>query len=497
MNKPVVLLKTLFMEGIRCPRLLWLRMNRPEFAEPFNAGTLHLFEVGHRVEVLARQLFDEGTLVERNLDRNSFQLIEQTECLIKQKVPILYEATFSDSKSLCRADILVKTGTNGKSRWNLNEVKMSTQVKDEHYLDTAFQCRCIEGREHKIDTINLVHINTDYTRIGDLNIRSLFSTEDITSIARQVSGECGKQVDKLSQMTSEPSAPEVIMGSRCKNPGRCPFFKYCHDSLPQGSIYEIPYGSHIIPQLINRDIKRIVDIPADIKLSDRQRSLVKSFRSGRPVIDIPAVNRFLKTIRYPVYYLDFETVSPCIPAVDNSSPYEKLPFQYSLHVRKKPEGELNHFEYLHDSATDPRRSLMQDLLRRIGKGGTIIAWNKSFEESVLKLITSRFPEFTDAVRSMLERFTDLIVPFRSGLYVDYRFKGSSSIKSVLPVLVPELSYKHMSIKRGDEASLLFELFLEGTMPAPEWQSYRTDLLRYCCLDTLAMVRIHEELLKLI
>jgi hypothetical protein len=257
----------------------------------------------------------------------------------------------------------------------------------------------------------------------------------------------------------------------------------------------LPYGKSLIPSLIESGITLLKDIPNGISLSTRQSALVKSATAGKPVINAHAINSFLSTIKHPAFYLDFETTSPCIPLLNNSRPYEKIPFQFSLHVQNKPKAGLQHYHYLPEQACDPRISLLEELLPLLGSHGSIITWNSSFEISVLKGLAKRFPQYSGSLNSIIDRIFDLIVPFRSGAYSDVRFAGSASLKKVLPVLVSSLTYTGMAISKGDDASLSYELFLEGKTLPEEWESIRNDLLVYCKLDTLAMVEIHEVLKK--
>ena len=306
-----------------------------------------------------------------------------------------------------------------------------------------------------------------------------------------------QQVNGFVKIAQSGDQPDTIIGSKCKTPSRCQFYDYCHREVPRSSVYELPYGHRIIPKLIDAGITLLKDISKTTPLSMRQQKLVESVKQQKPVVDVETLSAFLDTFTYPLYFFDFETVSPAIPQVENSKPYERIPFQYSLHILKKANGNLIHKEYLHDSRTDPRGTILSALIKDLEIEGSIVTWNKSFEESVLKSLAEVFPEYFNQINSLLPRIVDLIIPFRSGTYADFRFKGSASIKAVLPVLCPELSYKSLSVQRGDEASLLFEKYLEGTMPEEEWCEVKAGLLSYCRLDTLAMVEIYRKLLGVI
>jgi hypothetical protein len=243
-------------------------------------------------------------------------------------------------------------------------------------------------------------------------------------------------------------------------------------------------------------IHRLEDIPSSFPLSTPQATLVESARTKQPVINSGAIKEFLKQLKYPIFFLDFETISSAIPPYDNSSPFERIPFQFSLHVQEVKGGELQHYEFLPKTASDPRERLCKELLGLLGSSGSIVAFNAPFEESVLRTLSERLPKYSVKIYALLERFVDLIVPFKSGAYTDYRCQGSASLKKVLPVLVPSLSYGNLAIGKGDDASLQFQKFVDAQMSTTEWGTIRQDLLDYCAMDTLAMEEILNVLYKL-
>ena len=237
------------------------------------------------------------------------------------------------------------------------------------------------------------------------------------------------------------------------------------------------------------NVRYLKDIPNDLPLSERQRKTVLSARSDEAVIDAEGIKKFLDTLDYPLYFFDFETISSGIPLFDNSRPFENIPFQFSLHVQGKKDGPLAHHAFLHDQKNDPRKLLIREMLRLLGTTGSIVAYNMSFEKSVINGMIADVPQYSNELTALLPRFRDLIAPFRSAHYVHKDFHGSASLKSVLPVLVPSLSYDALEIREGGSASLAYEKWMMGEMTEEEWQKTHQALLDYCKLDTLAMVEI--------
>ncbi len=211
----------------------------------------------------------------------------------------------------------------------------------------------------------------------------------------------------------------------------------------------------------------------------------------KPYYDTAALKEFKQQVEYPIYYLDFETVMYGVPEFDESSPYQQIPFQYSIHVQKEKGSAHEHFEYLGDGVNDPRPKLIRQMLQHIDNTGSVMVYNATFEKTCIKKLAERFPEYAEELLAINERMVDLMTPFRMG-WVEYPgFNGSYSIKAVLPVLVPELSYKNLDIQEGLTASFTYaQLKFQDEETQAE---QRKQLLDYCCLDTFAMVKIFEKI----
>ncbi|MDO8549462.1 MAG: DUF2779 domain-containing protein, partial [Ignavibacteria bacterium] len=189
------------------------------------------------------------------------------------------------------------------------------------------------------------------------------------------------------------------------------------------------------------------------------------------------------------------TLSSVVPYFDGISPYQQIPFQYSLHVLDKPDGELKQFMYLHKENSNPAKALSKSLKANIGTKGTVLTWSESFEKNCNKSLGKLVPEFASFYEELNERVDDLMIPFSSNWYVHKDFGGSASIKKVLPVLVTELSYKELGIHEGAAAQRLWmESVLDGKRDDLKAQILN-DLEKYCKLDTLAMVEIYKQLFK--
>jgi hypothetical protein len=232
-------------------------------------------------------------------------------------------------------------------------------------------------------------------------------------------------------------------------------------------------------------------------LREKQAIQVKTTKTNQRVIDKDKIKEFIKTFQYPLYFFDYETMSSVIPQFDGMSPYQDYPFQYSLHVIDKPDGEVKHVEYLHDQASNPMPGLLKQLQADTGEIGTVLTWNMNYEKGCNDRMASLYPEYADFLGKLNERIEDLMTPFSKMWFFDKDFFGSASIKYVLPALVPELKHSNLDVSDGLHARRLWtETFLKGEHEGSEEQILE-ELSKYCTLDTYAMVRIYQLLRKIV
>jgi hypothetical protein len=245
-------------------------------------------------------------------------------------------------------------------------------------------------------------------------------------------------------------------------------------------------------ELFNSGIVHIEDIPDEFKLSDKQRLQVDVHKNKKTVIDKAGLKEFMDSVKYPLYFMDFETFMPAVPLYDNSRPYQQIPFQYALYYQKDKKSELESYEFLGSPETDARIPFIESLLQNTKRKGDILVYNKSFEITRLKEIARDFPDYADDIEERIERIKDLMLPFQKKYYYKPEMMGSYSIKNVLPALVPDLSYDGMPVADGGMAMIAYESLLYEKDP-DKIDAIRKNLLEYCKLDTYAMVRIWGEL----
>jgi hypothetical protein len=436
---------------------------------------------------LAKRLFPNGIDIPTGDFRGN---LNQTRKLLKENCP-LFEPAFYVDNVYSRLDILNPVE---ECIWDIYEVKGSTTVKDENINDVSFQRYCCQKAGLEIRKCFLVHVNNQYIKSGEIEPEKLFTTEDITN---QVEAIASKVVDKSNDMfdiIASAKCPDIGVGPYCNEPYPCPV-NSCWDSLPKNNIFELHRGGKKCFDLLNMGILHIVDIPSDIKLSSVQRIQQDCEKTGNCHFDKTAIQAFIGSLQYPLYYLDFETFNPMIPMYDGTRPYQKIPFQFSLDVVEKEGTNPVHYSFLADGNTDPRPKLLAELQKLLGNRGSIIVYNQTFEKGVLAELGERFLEDNTWVMGIHDRIVDLYVPFRDFNYYHPSQKGSASVKHVLPALTGK-SYDGLSIAKGDDASLAYFKMATGALGIQETAKARKDLEEYCGLDTQGMIWIVEELNRL-
>lgn len=431
---------------------------------------LHKMEQGKEIEDLANEFLRE-------------YLATSDHELIPQK-------TFTDGDYQARVDVL--TLDTNEQVYDIYEIKSSTAVSKDYIYDVAFQ-HVVCAASIPIRSVYLVLVNKEYVRTGELDISQLFFVEDLTEESNNLKDEVVSARESARQVAAQTSTEGL---TNCLKPNSCPCPSLCHPELPAYPIYSIPrLHKNKAKDLIGSGILSIEDVPADYPLSDRQTPHVMAVQQEEPVIDLDAIKIELRKLEYPLYFLDYETYNPAVPLFDGYRPYQHIVFQYSLHVLSEQGSPPEHFECLITEGGDPGEKIVAHLTQHIDEEGSVIVWNKSFEAGRNSDMAEMYPEYADFLLGINDRIYDLMDCFSKGYYVHADFHGSASIKNVLPVVVDDsdLNYESLSISRGDEAMLAWANITSGLVPDEQLEQTRKDLLRYCELDTLAMVKIWEFL----
>ena len=478
-----ILTKSNYLVGLECPRHLWIFFNQPEKIRKVTLAEEFKFKEGDKVGQMAKMLFPEGIDLPTDYKEN----IRESKDALKKKKP-LFEAGFELNNCFSRADILVPVG----DKWDIIEVKSGTEVKDINVHDVSFQKYVYESNGLKIRKCFLMHLNKEYFRKGKLDVKKLFVKEDVTSQVNIAIKDIKERIDKMFEIISSDKQPKagLLIDKMIKEGHHDCFTENCIDDLPENHVFCLYRGNKLACELFENGIMHIKDIPQHVKLNGKQNIQRECETKKKVYVDKEGIKQFLATLKYPIYYLDFETFSTAIPMFDGLKSYSQVPFQFSLHIAKKEGSKPEHHAFLYDGNGDPREDFAITLKRLIGEKGTVLVYNQSFEIGRLRELAEHFPEHKEWIDNVLKRIVDLLVPFREFNYYNPKQQGSASIKDVLPAITGK-SYKGMDIGDGGTASAEFY-----NMCYNNGKDVREDLLKYCELDTMAEVMIVDELGKI-
>jgi len=221
----------------------------------------------------------------------------------------------------------------------------------------------------------------------------------------------------------------------------------------------------------------------------------ESALSGKAHLDKAALAAFLGRVKYPVSFLDFETIATAIPLLEGVRPFQQVPFQFSLHILRSKESQPEHCWFLAGGREDPRREFMERLRVQLPLGGSVVVYNASFEMSRLKECAGRIPNYRSWVAQVKKRTIDLLTPFRAFNYYHPAQSHSMSMKAVLPALTGK-NYDHLEVQDGGTASSEFLRVTFGEVEPGERKRVRSAREEYCALDTLGMFWILQDLERL-
>jgi len=486
------LTKTNFIQYLNCPESLWLLKNKPnEYPNgEFSLFLEKLISEGYEVEEYAKQLFSTGI----NISESGSP--EHTKSIIESDGIVFFQPAFETFKgAFARVDILERKND---MTWHLYEVKSSSSIKTDnkhnHLKDACFQKYVLEECGYTISQVSIIHINKEYIKNGDIESSELLKVVEVTDDLNNIYSATANEINSaLNFINTNVSITNCSCVEKTRN-NHCDAFSYFNPEIENHSIYEINRISRKkISELRELGVIKISDIPADYKLSEKQQLQVDSNIKKEPIYKKGEIKNTLSALKFPLHFIDYETYPTAIPKVDKLSPHQHLTFQVSIHTLTES-GNLSHYEYLADKMELPDQ-LIQFMMETTGLIGTFISWHASFEKGRNSDMIALFPEYENYLNYMNANMFDLETLFNTA-YMDYRFLGKTSIKNVLPVLNSEFSYNHLEIQNGTMALDTWGRLVLDPDSFDDIEMVRKNLLAYCKLDTLAMVKIYQKLIKL-
>jgi hypothetical protein len=493
--------KSRYREGIQCSKILWLNEHKSEVRDESvkNQGVL---DTGNKVGDLAMGYY--GAYSEVPYNNNKSIMIAETKRLLDANTSIICEASFSYDGNFCSVDILRVCG----GEVEITEVKSSTSINPIYYDDIAFQYYVLSSCGLNVKKAFIMHINNEYERQGDIDLKGLFTAHDCTEIVRSMQKDVAENIERFKKSAEEENEPNIDIGMYCVEPFECVYRTYCWKHIPKNSVFDISRRALRRDKQFDLYKRGVISykqlLESGEKLNDAALLQIETFIYKKPpVINKEAIRIFLDALSWPLYFLDFETFNEAIPPFDGLRPYMQVPFQYSIHIQETPTAAPKHREFLAKEGTDPREELALRLCEDIPQNVCVLAYNMGFEKRCIKELAHWLEKRgkNDIAAHLLnihDNIKDLMKPFQSRDYYSFELDGSFSIKKVLPTLCPddpELDYKKLdSVHNGVEAQTAYSELVEKS--PEERELIRTALLAYCRLDTLAMVKILEKLMNI-
>lgn len=486
-----ILSKSKLMAFRQCSKRLWLEVNRPELRKD-SAATQASFAMGHQVGDIAQQLYDpngEGVLIDPQAEGFD-AAFARTQLLLQSPQPI-FEAGFRANGALAFADVMLPVQQGDQPAWRMVEVKSSTSVKDYHRDDAAVQSYIAHASNVPLVGIALAHIDSSWIYPGDGDYRGLLTEKDLTGEAFNRGDEVSGWISDAQQILTTDKAPDIKTGTQCNQPFECGFLAFCRSQEPQAQqpLSWLPgrFNNKLSDHIEAKQVTELRDIPDDL-LNDKQRRVKEVSLSGNAYFDQAGAAQDLALHQLPAYFMDFETIQFSVPIWKGTRPYQQIPFQFSVH-HLAPDGTLTQQAFLDLSGADPSEAFAQSIINACGNQGPIFVYNAGFETSRIRDLAERLPHCAQSLLALNQRVVDLL-PIARERYYHPSQKGSWSIKAVLPALCPDLNYA--DLEGVQDGGMAMDAFLEAispnTNPARQ-KEIEQQLLRYCELDTYAMVRL--------
>ncbi|HVX39930.1 MAG TPA: DUF2779 domain-containing protein [Gemmatimonadaceae bacterium] len=480
--------KKTVLAGLQCHKRLWWQVH-DRAAEELRESLIMQYRMREGAEVgqLARSYVPGGHLVERG-NRSLAALIAETRgALATPNIPAIYEGAFSAADTTVYTDILERVDDG----WVLIEVKATTSVSEaEHVPDIAVQACVLRKCGVPVVRYEIMHLNRA-CEFPDLS--NLFVREDATEAVRARLDDLDREIGEQHRVLERDEPPAVATGAHCAKPSECPFRARCWPPRPEHhvtTLYRI--GPTKAESYIASGWNTIHDLPESVKLSAVAARQRRAVRQGAMIVERESLVDALALVDRPVAHIDFETVQLAVPRWNGCHPYDQIPVQLSAHV-VHADGSTAHRAWLYDGDGDPRAEAAHAILDACRGARTVTAYYSPFEKECIRLVARAVPEHAAELNAIADAIVDLLPIVREHVYHP-AFGGSFSLKKVLPVLVPELSYEGMPIAEGQTAQVqLTRLMFEPGMSAEERREIRDALLEYCELDTYAMVALENRL----
>ena len=494
MSRQFKLSKSKLLAYRQCPKRLWLQTHRPELAV-VDAATSAVMASGTNAGEVFRSLYANGVLID---DENLGDALASTRAILgADPTRPIFEATFEANDVLVRVDMLAPS----ENGYHLVEVKSSTSVKDYHLDDAAIQTWVTTIAGVQVTRTAIAHINNRFVYPGDNQYAGLFVEK---TVDEQVSERLPEVIHWVrdAQAMLQGDEPSICAGAQCYDPFSCPFHGYCApaEDGPEFPVEILPRSNRLVDSLKADGYDDLLDVPSDRLDKVIHQKVLRVTKSGQAELSDEG-RRIARSLSYPRYYLDFETIAFAVPRWVGTRPYQQVPFQFSCHVELAP-GIVAPTAFLSTDGKDPRRAFAEALIEVVNpriltdmpvsgcKPGPVMVYNAPFERSRINELAAYFPDLAEKLLAINERIVDLL-PITREHYYHPEMRGSWSLKAVLPTIGADLSYDGMAVANGGMAQEAFLEMIDRETQVDRREELRQGLLDYCALDTYALLQLVE------
>jgi hypothetical protein len=461
----------------QCARRAWLHGHG--IAVPGGAPVLPRADDRDAVRTAARDRFPGGVRIPSPGDQAE-RLALTAAAMLDPAVPAVYDALFCYGGVEVRAAVLVRVADG----FDIVEARGVNSVAESHELELAAVGWVAEQAGVPVRRLRLLHFDPDYVRGETLDPARMLVEVPVAHT------DFSADLVALHAAIERADEPAVAPGQHCTHPRPCPWRPRCTDEVGEWSVRQLPRAGRLLQELEEMGVDDVRRIPSHLRMNPSQQHAVWSIVNGREYVGqglLPA----LRSVRYPIRFVDFEAAQPAVPRWPGTSPFEQLPTQWSMHVQHA-DGRLEHREFLHDEDCDPRPAFVESLVAAAGNEGSIVVYS-GYEAATLRTLRDRLPDHWHDLEGLVSRVVDLLPPVRDHYYHP-ALRGSFSIKVLLPALCPEMGWDDLEVQGGDVAARAWLRMIGADTPPAERARLRGALLAYCARDTLAMLRVRDALL---
>jgi hypothetical protein len=493
---PKLISKTKIMQGYQCLKNIYLSVHQKSLIPPVTPELQALFDQGNAVTVEARKRFPQGVLVE-NAAFDFVGSLQKTRELLAQHTPVIFEAAFEYKGCYARADVIEYNPLT--QRWSVIEVKSATRVKDEHLDDVGLQVWIMANAGLPIEKISVMHLN-NLCKFPDLS--NLFIQEDVTDKLRSLHTSISPKLNNIFQALRSEQVPAVEVGKHCSEPRDCQFMDHCWGSQTwaKPNLFDLPGMYTKRWELFEKGFVDLQTIPEE-SLSEKEKQCLQVLKTGQRHVDKNYIKEEMAKWKFPLVFLDFETLNPAIPVFEGTGPFTQVPFQFSVHVLENLDATPVHFEFLADAAVDgcedPRKKLVPALVEACKGEGSVVAYYAKFESGCLQDLEIFAPEYASELAQIRSRLVDPLPIIKEAIY-DAKFGSSYSLKSVGPALLGDVfSYDRMAVGDGGAAQRAYDEYRRPGTSEPRKNELKTALLEYCKKDTFVVVELVKWLYQFV